>query len=538
MESIADRAYDYIVVGGGSAGCVVAGRLSDDPTASVLMLEAGRDDTSPFVHIPAGVAKLTADRYEWGFLTEPQRHCAGQRLPYSQGKVVGGGGSINAQVFTRGVSIDFDRWVSDYGCAGWDNATVQEVYRRFERNQRLSAPYHGIDGPLGVSDPIDPSPLSLAWIKAGQEAGLPFNADFNGADAHGIGLLQSTTWNGFRASTSTAYLRHARKRPNLTVRTRVLVAKVVVDGGRAVGVDILDQGRRVRLTANREVIVTAGAIGTPHILQLSGIGNPEWLHRAGIPVVHALPGVGKNFQDHPRVDLAYGIRPGSSMDRYKKLIPGALAAFQYAAFRKGPLASTLAEAGAYAFVDRDAPAPDQQIHFVPAVHNEMARMAGLETGHGVMIDAYALRPTSRGSVVTASADPTKPPLIDPNFLETEYDLHQVIGGTKIMRDIMSQPSMAKIVTSEYLYEFDELVTDADYTAFVKAHITSACHPTSTCAMGTGDDAVVAPDTLKVYGLEGLRVADASVMPAVVSANTQAPTVMVAERAVDFIQSGA
>ncbi len=525
--------YDYIVVGGGTAGCVIAGRLGADGTARVLVLEAGRDDASPFVHIPAGTAKLDAEHYEWGFTSEPQRHCANQRLPLAQAKVIGGGGSINAQVFARGASYDYERWATEFGCTGWEPESVAATFRGFERNARLSAPYHGVDGPLGVSDPIDPSPLSLAFVKAGQEAGLPFNSDFNGARQHGVGLLQSTTWRAQRCSTSVAYLKPVRRNPNVTVRTRATVLSIVLEGNRAVGVDVMIAGQRVRVRAEREVILTAGAFGSPHILQLSGIGDPVTLAQAGIPVLHALPGVGKNLQDHARVDLVVGLRDYTSMDRYKRVVPGALASFEYAMYRKGPLASTLAEAGAFAYWDDKAPAPDQQVHFVPAVTNADARLAGLEVGHGVTVDAYATRPESRGTVITAHADPRRPPRIDPNFLATDYDLEQAIGSLKLMREIMRQPSMRRLTTSEFLQGQADLTTRREYVDFVRAHIGSACHPSGACAMGMGELSVVTPE-LKVYGIEGLRVADSSVMPAVVSSNTQAPTVMIAERAAGFI----
>lgn len=527
------ESYDYVVVGGGSAGCVVAGRLSDDPARRVLLLEAGRSDANPFIHIPAGIGVLNSAKYEWPLYSEPQRHCMNQRIVLRQAKVIGGGGSINAQVFTRGAPVDYDRWASEFGATGWEYEHVAPVFRRYERNERFSAPYHGTEGPLGVSDQGDPHPLSMAFVQAGQEAGLPYNGDFNGAAQHGVGLFQRTTWGGFRASTSVAYLKGHRKKSNLTIQTHALVVRIIVERGRATGVEIITHGKRRTIRAEREVILSAGAYFSPHLLNLSGIGDPEVLRAAGIPVVHELRGVGKNLQDHPRVDMVYGIHEGVSMDRYKLPVPGALAVLEYAAYRRGPLACTLAEAGAFAYVDPSAPAPDQQVHFVPAMTNEFAQLTGYKIGHGVGIDVYTLRPESRGTVTTVSPDPRKLPLIDPNFLATQYDVDQAVGGTKLMRQIMAQPSMAKHVSSEYLYEFDELSTRADYERFVRTHIVSACHASATCSMGTTEDSVVSP-TLKVHGLEGLRVADASVMPAVVSANTQAPTVMVAERAADFV----
>ncbi len=528
--------FDYIVIGGGSAGCVAAGRLAQDRDVRVLMLEAGRGDGNPLIHIPAGIGMLKSEDYEWPLYSEPQRHCNGQRVVLRQAKVVGGGGSINAQVFTRGAPYDFDLWEREYGATGWGWDQVSAVYRRCERNDRFSGPYHGVDGPLGVSDQSEPHPLSMAFIRAGQEAGLPYNGDFNGARQHGVGLYQRTTWNSLRNSTSVAYLKPARKGGNLQVRTHAHVLRIVVAGGRAVGVDVMIKGRFHTFRASREIVLSAGAYLSPHILMLSGIGDPQILRRAGIDTVHELPGVGKNLQDHPRVDMCYSIRPEMSMDRYARLVPGGLAVLQYGAYRRGPLTSTLAEAGAFAYVDADAPAPDQQVHFIPAMTNEFKALSGYSTGHGVGIDAYTLRPESRGHVTTVSADPFRLPLIDPNFLATEYDLRQQIEGVKLMRHLMSQPSMAALVDREFLFEFDEVRTTEQYRQFVRNHIVSACHPTGTCSMGEGPDAVVTPQ-LAVRGLDGLRVADASVMPSVPSCNTQAPTVMVGERVVDFMREG-
>ncbi|WP_020660504.1 GMC family oxidoreductase [Amycolatopsis benzoatilytica] len=531
-----DDSFDFVIAGGGTAGCVLAARLSENPANRVLLLEAGRDDRNPLIHVPAGFAKLTSSSYQWGYTTVPQRHCDNRSVQFAQGKVVGGGGSINAQVYTRGAAEDYDEWAAAYGCEGWSSKDVQPYFLRSEGNTRLSAPHHGTEGPLGVSDPASSHPLSQAFVRAGQEFGLPYNADFNGADQYGIGFYQTTTKNGRRCSAAVGYLRPARKRANLVVRSQVLVTRVLLDGRRATGIECVDGGRLRRYRAGREVVVTAGAFGSPKLLQLSGIGDPEDLGRAGVEVRHALPGVGKNLQDHCDLDIIYQLHRYQSMDRLQRPVPAAVSAgIQYLAFRTGPLASTVVEAGGFGRSDPGEPTADLQFHFLPAAGVE-AGVAGVRPGYGATLNVVFLRPYSRGTVRIASADPARAPLIDPNYLADERDVARTVDGVRQSREIMAQPSMAREVKSEHLAGQATLRTTDDYLRFVRAHGRTAYHPVGTCAMGVNDQAVVSPE-LRVYGLDGLRVADSSVMPRIVSSNTQAPTVMIAEKAADLILAG-
>jgi choline dehydrogenase len=521
--------YDYVIAGGGTAGCVLANRLSSDPGVTVLLVEAGPPDHNPFIHVPAGSGRLKA--YEWGLWTVAQRQCEGQRFPFPVGKVVGGGGSINAQVFTRGASSDYDSWSNDYGCAGWSFEEVLPYFIRSEVNSRLSLPFHGQDGPLSVSDQVSPHPLSLAFVKAGQEYGLPYNSDFNGASQYGVGLYQSTTRAGFRCSAATAYLRPARWRPNLTVMTRRSVTRVLFEGTRATQVEVMEGSRRTTVRARREIVLAAGAVGSPRILQLSGVGDPAHLKAAGIAVHNRLPGVGHNFQDHYGIEIVYELRKKLSLDRFNQPRPSTVAAgLEYAFFRTGPLASTVVEAGAFNYATDDKTRPDIQFCFLPAAND-----IGVPRGYGVKLDAYFLRPRSRGSVMVASADPGQMPLVDPNYLAENYDLEMSVAIPQQIREIMGQPSMARHTRAEHIPDGVKLVTRDDYVTFVRQHGRSSYHPVGTCAMGDGDDAVVSPE-LKVYGLEGLRVVDGSVMPTLVSSNTQAPIVMIAEKASDLILS--
>lgn len=525
--------FDYVIAGGGTAGCVLAHRLSEDPSVRVLLLEAGHDDRHPLIHVPAGFAKLTSGPYEWGFTSVPQQHCDGREIPLAQGKVVGGGGSINAQVFTRGISEDYDEWAYVHGCKGWSGKEVQEYFLRSEANERLSGPYHGVEGPLGVSDPINPHPLSRAFVKAGQEFGLPYNSDFNGASQHGIGLYQTTTRNGRRCSASVAYLKPARKRRNLVVKANVLVKRIVLSGNRATGVETVDKNGVHTYQADREVIVSAGAYSSPKLLQLSGIGDPTDLKQAGIPVKHALPGVGKNLHDHCDLDIIFELNRYQSMDRFNLIRPAtAKAGLEYLAFRKGPLASTVVEAGGFSYGHHEEPSPDLQFHFLPAAGVE-AGIAAVRPGYGSTLNSVYLRPRSRGSVRVASDDPARMPLIDPNFLADDYDVERSIEGVRQSLEIMAQPSMARHVKAVHLAGHTSLNTSDDYVRFVRSHGRTAYHPVGTCAMGVSDESTVSPE-LTVHGLEGLRVADSSIMPRIVSSNTQAPTIMIAEKAADLI----
>jgi choline dehydrogenase-like flavoprotein len=384
-----------------------------------------------------------------------------------------------------------------------------------------------------VSDLLRPHKLSAAFVKAGQEFGLPYNGDFNGPQQYGVGFYQTTTKNGRRCSAAVAYLKPGRRRPNLTVRVNVTVSKIIVRDGRAVGIQAIECGRVRTYRADREVIVSAGAFGSPKLLQLSGIGDPADLAAAGIETVHALPGVGKNLHDHCDVDIVYELRDYHSLDRLNRVRPAtALAGLEYLAFRSGPFASTLVEAGGFSYANKEEKSPDLQFHFLPAARAGTGAVA-VQPGFGATVNSYFLRPRSRGTVRLVSSNPKHPPLIDPNYLADDYDLEMAIAGAQQSRKIMEQSSMAALVKAEHIGDGARVESHDEYVKFVRSFGRTSYHPVGTCAMGTGDEAVVSP-RLKVHGLEGLRVVDSSIMPRLVSANTQAPTIMIAEKAVDMI----
>ena len=522
---------DYIIVGGGSAGCVMAARLSEDPDVSVLLLEAGPRDTDRYIHMPVGFFKISAGPLSWGYETEPGKAVNGRTIPYPQGRVLGGGSSINAQVFTRGCPEDYDAWAEEEGCTGWSFREILPLFRRSEDNDTFAGPYHGHGGPLGVSSG-SPHPLTRVFVQAAQEAGLPFNADFNGPHQAGTGFYQSTTRKGRRCSTAVGYLKPALGRPNLTVRTDVLTRRIVVEGGRAVGVEIATDGRSEILRADREVIVASGAIGSPKLLMLSGIGPAAHLREHGIPIVHELAGVGQNLQDHTNIDIVYQLNGPHSFDKYKKPHWKLMAGLEYLALGKGPVASNIVEGGAFWWGDRAEKTPDLQFHFLPGAGVEKG-VGSVPGGNGCTLNSYHTRPRSRGSVTLRSPDPNDAPRIDTNAFSDPYDLARAVDGVKMSQEIMAQDAFKPFLAGEHI-PGKGVRTLAEYQEFARSAARTAYHPVGTCRMGHGEDAVVDPE-LRVHGIEGLRVCDSSIMPRLVSSNTNAPTVMIGEKASDLIR---
>ena len=524
--------YDYIIAGGGPAGCVLANRLSKDKNTRVLLVEAGGSDSHPYIHMPVGFAKLTGDSHSWGYKTVPQKHLNNKEIWFTQARVLGGGSSINAQVFTRGHQYDYDAWESEAGAEGWSFEKVLPYFKRAEDNQRLADTYHGQNGPLKVSDPT-PQFLSSVYVRAAQQAGIPFNSDFNGAKQAGIGYYQLTNREGYRSSAPVCYLRPILSRPNLDIVTSTLVSKVSINNGVATGVNIHKKGSSAteHIKAKKEVLVTAGAIGSPKLLQLSGIGNAKELERLGISCHSDLPGVGENLQDHLDVFVVGECNGDLSADKYKSPIQAAWAGFQYTLFKTGPAASNLCDAGGFWYADNKAESPDIQFHFLAG--------SGLEHGlkqlrNGVTLNSAFLRPRSRGTVKLKSSNPKDAPLIDPNYWSDPYDREMSIKGFKLARKILHQEAFKPYIKRE-ADPGENVKTDEDIAEYAKTFCKTDYHPVGTCKMGAESDlmSVVTPD-LRVKGITGLRVIDSSVMPLLVSSNTNAPTIMVAEKGADHV----
>jgi choline dehydrogenase-like flavoprotein len=523
---------DYIVVGGGSAGCVVASRLSEDAGTSVLLLEEGGPDSSPYIHVPGAYYKTAQGallkRYPW---ISPESHGRDSPQTMVQASVLGGGSSVNAMIYIRGVPADYDRWAAN-GAVGWSYEDVLPYFTRAEDNNRFSNAVHGVGGPIGVSDPDYIHPLSRVWLRACQQAGLPFNPDFNSGTSLGCGIYQINTRAGRRSSAAVEYLPRARPRGNLSVRTGCRATRVVFEGQRAVGVEFVTSGKLWRASCNREVVLCAGAINTPKLLLLSGIGDPAHLEQQGVAVQHALPGVGLNLQDHIEASLVYQLKNVASYDKYKKFRWQTLAALRYLLFRDGPASSNLIESGAFWGGELSDTTPDIQYFFIPGAGIEEG-VDGVPGGSGCTVNIGQIRPRSRGSVRLAGPDPTLLPEIRPNYFAEAYDLERLVQGCELAAEIMTQPAFRPYVACQHT-PGARFSTRQDSLLYWKKYAHAALHPAGTCRMGT-DELAVVDSRLQVKGLERLRVIDASVMPTLVSGNTNAAVIMIGEKGASMIR---
>ncbi|MEP7330173.1 MAG: GMC family oxidoreductase N-terminal domain-containing protein [Betaproteobacteria bacterium] len=519
--------FDYIVVGAGSSGCVLANRLSADGRHTVLVLEAGPRDTNPWIHIPIGYGKTIFDRrINWGYETEPESALDGRRIYWPRGKVLGGSGSVNGLVYIRGQREDFDGWAA-LGNRGWGYEDMLPWFRKAEHQVRGGDAYHGVDGPLWVSDLAEHHPLCEAFIASAQHCGIPVNPDFNGECQDGVGYFQLTTRNGLRCSPATAYLRPARRRPNLTVLTGALARRVLCSGRRAVGLEFERDGTVQTAAARREVLLASGVINSPQLLLLSGIGAPEQLARAGIETTLPLPGVGANLQDHLQVRVVLKAkRPITYNDVFASPLRTLWAGAQWALARRGPLTVGAGQAGAFVNVMRDAVRPDVQFHFITFSADRPGQ--GLHRFPGFTASVCQLRPASRGHIELADANPRSAPRIHANYLSATEDLTVLRKAVRLARRIAGTSPLVELVEQEFAPGAAAADDDASIDAFIRASAGSIFHPVGTCKMGNDADAVV-DGALRVRGMERLRVIDASIMPTLVSGNTNAAAIAIGEK---------
>ena len=523
--------YDFIVVGAGSAGCVLANRLTESGRHRLLLLEAGPPDRNPWLHIPLGYGRLfTNTRYNWCYQTEPQPECHGRNVIAPRGKVLGGSSSINGLIYIRGQAEDFDHW-RQLGNAGWSYDDVLPYFRKAEDNERGADVHHGAGGPLGVSDVRDRHPLAAAFIEAAQQCGYPRNDDFNGAVQEGTGYYQTTMRAGVRSSAAAAFLKPARRRGNLEVVSEALATRVLFDGRRATGVEYLVGGQTRTAHANREVLVSGGAFNSPQLLQLSGLGPAELLRSHGIPVIADLPGVGDQLNDHyfARIILRCN-EPITVNDAVRNWRLGAEAVLRYAIFRRGYFAIPAISAGCFLRAMPSSATPDVQCSI--ALYSVHKFGDALDPFSGCTLVCTLLRPESRGHVRIKSADPRQAPAIHPNYLATRKDRETLLAGVKVLRRMAQMPALLRYVAEE-VDPGPQCAGDDALLDFIRRRGSTVYHPVSTCRMGQDPNAVV-DERLKVRGFERLRVIDASIMPAVVSGNTNAATIMIAEKGADMV----
>jgi len=514
--------FDYIIIGAGSAGCVLANRLSADAGTKVCVLEAGKPDDSVMINVPFGIAGLLKGKtYNWYYNTEPQANLNGRKLYWPRGKALGGSSSINAMIYMRGAAADYDEWEA-LGAPGWGWHALLPIFKQLEHNERGADAFHGTGGPLNVADLRNPNPLSALFIEAAAQAGLPPNSDFNGAAQEGAGPYQVTQKNGRRFSAARAFLDAAKTRPNLTIYTQAHATKILLDEKRATGVEVNIAGQLRRLTAGREVILAGGAINSPQLLLLSGIGPRAELARHGILLLHDLPGVGRNLQDHldacvimkDRSKRAIGVGPGS----FAVL---ARAFFEYRKSGSGMFASNAGEAGGFAKLSPESARPDVQFHFLPTMLRDHGRK--LTPGYGMTLHCCQLRPKSRGYIGLNSNDPVAPPMIQPNYLSHDDDVAELLAALKLGRRIMRGMDGPEIDPGP------KITSDAQLIEFIRNNAETIYHPVGTCKMGQDEMAVV-DDRLRVHGISNLRVADASIMPRLIGGNTNAPSMVIGEKA--------
>jgi choline dehydrogenase len=518
--------YDYVIVGAGSAGCVLANRLSEDPACSVLLLESGGADTRKEFHIPPAFSKLFQSAYDWSYYTEEQEQLKQRTVYIPRGKVLGGSSSINAMIYMRGNRYDYDHWCA-LGNQGWSYADILPYFKKTEHQERGASAYHGVGGPLNVADPRCVNPLTRAFVAAGVELGWPHNLDFNGAEQEGVGVYQLTQKQGQRHSTAEAFLKPARRRRNLAVLPRAHVTRLLFEQQRCVGVTYLQDGQPQQAHVRKEVLLCGGVINSPQLLMLSGVGPAAHLQLLGLPVMQDLPGVGQNLQDHLAAGVIYACTQPVSLASAETLAN----MLSYLLLKRGPLTTNITEAGAFLKTRPELPAPDIQVIFLPvdAIDHGLVRLEG----HSFTIGLTQLRPQSRGFIALRSPDPLESPTIQPRYLSSESDLRALVEGINLCRKV-AQAAAFDPFRGRELYPGPEVQGEAAITGYIREVAVTADHPVGTCKMGSDPLAVVDTE-LRVHGLEGLRVIDASIMPTIVSGNTNAPTIMIAEKAADMIK---